>query len=673
MFTQWEGARNLSSVSDQCQPVPPLARSVPSPPAATYVPTPSLRPTAPFAVYFCSPTMIKVLTSAGINPRRRGTSLGPYVLKLHPLSDLKDSSLSHTFGSSRLRGKSGAMLIVNISTSLAAGVRWDVADDGMYCTNDVPLQPSYLHSAYCFNYNELVRTWGGDITEGPPRPPPPARPHWAQQQQHSPTDDVLDSQADYRLQAHTQAPIPPPVLPDEETPTEDVGQGDPLQYSAATMGALTHLLTQIDGATSTLSSTLTPQSYAALAALPLSYPWSSLVLDLKDLLPILDRYVLCCLLASSAAAGEPLQNDQVLTPLLKTLAQTIVNIISPQASLNTRPILPKEIYKVEFWRAHLNYACHRAYEAALPGGSAARLAGAQLCHWNTLAPDSVLKATHLVVFLPPCLGAFVLSNHSSHSPAFFKYPPPELQTNEGLTACVKQVANYPLPSILVNQEEKLSSARKSAADGYLSSYTIPLLAEPETLAQHAKLNWVLRFPLPPPNQMSTSSGAVRLHTKEEYQLPGATVQALPPPIEKYFFGQISLDQLILLLDNAPNDPGALQQAVHNFRSSKRARIDVASIPRQPVTQPPPPPFSPPTSPQPPPPLLPQRHFLQLLLSRLRFPSALPRPMLLRTSPVPPQIRHLAVELHAANLTLFFLPSSLGIDLLHGIQLLALNR
>ena len=116
----------------------------------------------------------------------------------------------------------------------------------------------------------------------------------------------------------------------------------------------------------------------------------------------------------------------------------------------------------------------------------------------------------------------------------------------------------------------------------------------------------LRLPAPPQDiQDWLTSGAVRLHTKEENQLPGATVQALPPPIEKYFFGQISLDQLILLLDNAPNDPGALQQAVHNFRSSKRARIDVASIPRQPVPQPPPPPFSPPTSPtapsSPPPP------------------------------------------------------------------------
>ncbi len=86
-----------------------------------------------------------------------------------------------------------------------------------------------------------------------------------------------------------------------------------------------------------------------------------------------------------------------------------------------------------------------------------------------------------MVFLPPCLGAFVLSNHSSHSPAFFKYPPPDLQSNEGSTACVKQVANCTLPSILLNQNEKIADARSSAASGYLSTYTIPLLAEPETL------------------------------------------------------------------------------------------------------------------------------------------------------------------------------------------------
>ena len=112
------------------------------------------------------------------------------------------------------------------------------------------------------------------------------------------------------------------------------------------------------------------------------------------------------------------------------------------------------------------------------------------------------------------------------------------------------------------------------------------------------------------------SGALRLapylHPLRTFKIGSPQVRSAFIPkrnigyqVPKYFFGQISLEQLILLLDNAPDDPGALQQAVHNFRSSKRARIDVASIPRQPVPQPPPPPFSPPTSPaapsSPPPP------------------------------------------------------------------------
>ena len=76
------------------------------------------------------------------------------------------------------------------------------------------------------------------------------------------------------------------------------------------------------------------------------------------------------------------------------------------------------------------------------------MAGDQLCHWNTLSPDAVFQATHLIVFLPPCLGAFVLSNHSSHNSAFFKFSSPDAPANEGPTACVKQVANFPLPSLL---------------------------------------------------------------------------------------------------------------------------------------------------------------------------------------------------------------------------------
>ena len=334
------------------------------------------------------------------------------------------------------------------------------------------------------------------------------------------------TQADHRLRTHTQAPLPPQTPLRKKLPWRMSGKNDPLQLSDSTRAALDQLLSQIDQATSTVETNLTADSYAALAALPLSYPWSCLVLDLKELLPILDRYVLSCIIASHATLFTDLTHEQALFPLLRALAQTIVNIISPQASLNTRPVLPKEIYKVEFWHAHLNYACLRASDAGLPGGGAARLAGDQLCHWNTLSPDAVFQATHLIVFLPPCLGAFVLSNHSSHNSAFFKFSSPDAPANEGPTACVKQVANFPLPSLLSNQSDTLTKARAAAAEGYLSPYTIPLLAEPETLVQPARLNWVLRFPLPPPNPLSNR----RFSSTPSYHYGPRTPQALDAAI-----------------------------------------------------------------------------------------------------------------------------------------------
>ena len=241
--------------------------------------------------------------------------------------------------------------------------------------------------------------------------------------------------------------------------------------------------------------------------------------------------------------------------------------------------------------------------------------------FSILGPLNVLKLRLLrshvnplhVVPLPlqlpltPC--HHMLPNHLLHS----------------LTRCpgVKQVANFPLPSLLSNQSDTLTKARAAAAEGYLSPFTIPLLAEPETLVQPARLNWVLRFPLPPPNPLSNrrfsstpsyhygprtpqaldaairyaanfsyddptpthpqaaafvqlpdpiikfgdvrrptteppsppppdfqtwlQSGAIRLHSQNEYQLFGAHIPHLPALLESHFFGHISLDQLIPLL------------------------------------------------------------------------------------------------------------------------------
>ena len=77
-------------------------------------------------------------------------------------------------------------------------------------------------------------------------------------------------------------------------------------------------------------------------------------------------------------------------------------------------------------------------------------------------------------------------------------------------------------------------------------------------------------------------------------------------LESHFFGHISLDQLIPLLSTPSPDHQALQTAIQQFPASKRAKVEVAQIPRQPPPCGPPPPPAPPdpTSPhpQPPPPL-----------------------------------------------------------------------
>ena len=116
--------------------------------STTYIPPPTLRPASPYAVYFCLPHMIKVLTTAGINPRRRGHNAPDYILKLHPLSSLTSPALETLFRSSRLRGKCEALLVVDLSASLSSSTNWEVDADGMYCSNDVPLPPAHLHSAY---------------------------------------------------------------------------------------------------------------------------------------------------------------------------------------------------------------------------------------------------------------------------------------------------------------------------------------------------------------------------------------------------------------------------------------------------------------------------------------------------------------------------------------------
>ena len=142
----------------------------------TYIPPPTLRPTSPYAAYFCLPHMIQVLTKAGINPRRRRHNAPEYILKLHPFSSLTPPTLVTLFRTSRLRGKCEALLVVDLSASVSSGTTWEVECTApMMCHYHLPTHtpPTPIRRAKCLKHGTMTLSPG---LLAPPRPPPPIGP-----------------------------------------------------------------------------------------------------------------------------------------------------------------------------------------------------------------------------------------------------------------------------------------------------------------------------------------------------------------------------------------------------------------------------------------------------------------------------------------------------------------
>ena len=131
------------------------------------------------------------------------------------------------------------------------------------------------------------------------------------------------------------------------------------------------------------------------------------MLDLKELLISFDRHLITCLIANQVQA-TPLPTRARFFQVFSTPRSEHLTHHRPPGTDDAPPFLHHpEIYGIEFWHAHLNYACTRF--AASHGSD--RLLGNQICHWTTGTSETCLKVTHLVVFLPPALGAYVLSQH----------------------------------------------------------------------------------------------------------------------------------------------------------------------------------------------------------------------------------------------------------------------
>ena len=279
----------------------------------------------------------------------------------------------------------------------------------------------------------------------------------------------------------------------------------------------------IDSTTKELPDVLSTKHYAALPQLSLIYSWARLVLDMKELLLSFDRHLITCLIANQVQGNDPFHPDTVLSSFLHHLGQLILLIIAPHDTDDAPPFLQHpEIYAIEFWHAHLNYACTRFAVSQSPD----RLLGNQICHWTTGTSETCMKVAHLVVFLPSALGAYVLSRHRTKV-SFSLSSADDISMQDGPhTLWINQSALLTPSTVLKHQAEQITNARSRAAEGSLASYTVPLLANSQVRSSKNRIAWTLKFTLPTPAEKDTTrrfsavpSGAQALEGAVRYARP----------------------------------------------------------------------------------------------------------------------------------------------------------
>ena len=177
----------------------------------------------------------------------------------------------------------------------------------------------------------------------------------------------------------------------------------------------------------------------------------------------------CSSLLTRIQGSPSVLSPTVFSSFLQHLAQLILLIIAPHDTDDAPPFLHHpEIYNLEFWHAHLNYACTRF---ATSHGSD-RLLGNQICHWTMGTAETCMKVTHLVIFLSPALGAYVLFQHSTKVSSSLGAADDASMQDEPHTLHINQSSLLTPPAVVPHQAEQIANARRRAAEGSLAPYTI---------------------------------------------------------------------------------------------------------------------------------------------------------------------------------------------------------
>ena len=451
----------------------------------------------PFGVYFCRKPTLTALRRDGIRPTSHSSRQGnPLNIALKLQAAVHTEMADSIYNSPLNQQRHGLYLFINLPATLEAGFTWYMLDSqkGIIGTPKVPLPASFFHSALAIESGVPVHHWIPSPTETPLHPPrnrPPVGAPTAET-----IETFLNTHADIRMEQYLRAP---PVIhtsvdiSDSNPPRES--EHDTEILSASATAAFQRLIAAIDHPSPTPLD-IDDQLYSALAGLSSSHPWSTLVLDLKGVLPELDRHFHTHLLSNMLQAQLVPSNIQLLNQLLQSLSAVIIDIIAPATSNFNLPDIASVFFTHHFWHHHLVHGTNIATPASLLGTPNDTLLGNQLCQWSSIGTttDSLLLASHLTVHLPPCIGAYVLANHKTN--ASLVTDPDVAGQNSRSNYVVKQRTQYRSPTL--GSEMALEAARTSASTGHVPPGLIPFLAAPNTdIIQH-RLNWTLRFPLPGP-------------------------------------------------------------------------------------------------------------------------------------------------------------------------------
>ena len=374
----------------------------------------------PYAIYFCPAQARQVIIRDGIRPRRKSSSSTSSAVKVLPSPTPDPFSI---VGGHPLRGNTDACIILDVHKMLTDNISFVVhSSDDCYGADTVPLPPQYFISAFTFTpFGVQKKTW--------PTPgmtiPHSSRPKYVPPT-HSIAEAVRSTAADARLQTTLSRSLPNQPADDDTEKTGPTIEGE-ITYSSEVETALERLLSAIDHPPFTIDE----EHYIALSQLPLTYPWPSITIDLRPYVQFLERHLVAHLLSGRCG---PLPVDvpahTILDAWLKLLSEAIVHgIFDLHHATYTPPPLPGPLMSPRFWHAHLNHACTRAVSPLAGAGTTDSRGSVGDLNQVNVRGNEPIPSTHLTIFVPPALGAFILANLKSpkgtpHSSAQLSLPNP---------------------------------------------------------------------------------------------------------------------------------------------------------------------------------------------------------------------------------------------------------